>query len=388
MKITDYFPSVSFRDKEEKSVVAANQSQGMSGTTGTLTMQTPKKRKERFSDPELHVLVDTILQHIQELHGSKPANKARKGAIWDEVVKRVNKQGQTTRMLKECRKRWDDYRVKIKRTIKTAKLESSLLGNVSWKENLSKRQIEVAEFFKWDTEDPDSAQLRNDSFLDNDGNLDSEDDFEQDEKVSPSECMIVDNVSNLCVPHSSVDHQNTKTYTDNIPSSSYGSEQPVGHQQAKPLKEIIEPTSTELPQQQPPTWDKKINQLISQQKQTNKMLKAVQENVSESLKLQKRMNRVLKTNFLELQKSVMSNQKSSSEQRRALENTMKSLHEKMDEINNQLRVKQLEELAYSDDSDSDTVTPKMAKATPGKKRKVTENPSSSGSLKKKGKKKD
>lgn len=274
---------------------------------------------------------------------------------------------------------------------------------------------------------------------------DSEDDFivNQNEEIS-SEILIVDSPEDMCIPHSSADvskqpydHHYPKPLTEGIHSSVNLSKQPFEHHKTKPLKtgihssadvskqavehqkkktlkeninssaavskpskyqaaetskEIIEPTSTESPQQQLPNWDSKLDQLIAQQQQTNEILNILRQSVSESLKLQKRMSQVLKTNFLELQKSIISNQVISNDQSRALENTMKSVQAKMNEINNQLRVKQLQEFMSSDESDLDIGTPRMLSSplnkefTPGKKRKLNQTPSSSGSLKKKGKK--
>lgn len=271
---------------------------------------------------------------------------------------------------------------------------------------------------------------------------DSEDDFivNQNEEIS-SENLIVDSPEDMSIPHSSADdhhytepsteaihssvtlskqsfeHHKTKPLKTGIHSSADISKQTVEHQKKKTLKEninsspdvskpskyqaaktskeIIEPTSTgsPRPQQQLPNWDSKLDQLIAQQRQTNEILNILRQSVSESLKLQKRMSRVIKTNFLELQKSIISNQEISNEQSRALENTMKSVQAKMNEISNQLRVKQLQELMSSDDSDLDIGTPRMLSTplnkefTPSKKIKLNETPSSSGSLKKKGKKK-
>ncbi|KAM5141281.1 uncharacterized protein ACMZJ9_015005 [Mantella aurantiaca] len=281
MKITDYFPPVSCEDREDNSVVSGSQGQEMPGNTRTLTMQTPKKRKEKFSDPEVKVLLKTILEHIEQLFGSKPADKAEKDAIWGKVVKKVNKKSKTKRTLKECKKRWSDFKVNLKKKIKEA-----LSKEVPWREGLSEEEIAVAEFFKLHTEDPESTQLRNGSLLDNDDNSDSE--------VSPS-------------------------------------------------------------------VESNIKWLIAEQKKTNERFKAMKNKVNENLKLQNEINQKQKAYIL----------------------TMTSLCKKMGEITDPL-----EETESSDDSDSDTVTPKMAKTTPAKKRKVTETPSSFGSLKKKEKKKD
>ncbi|XP_040181978.1 myb-related transcription factor, partner of profilin-like [Rana temporaria] len=439
MKITDFFPLTPGKDTEDKSVTSGIQGQRMShgANTGVLSIQTPKKRKERFTDQEIHALVDAILEHIEQLFGRKAANAAGKAAIWDEVVRRVNVQGNIQRTLPECKKKWDDYKRKIKKTINMTK---SSTDNISMEERLHRRQMTVAKFFKWDKEGTSATQLLNNSLLDEGEMPDSEDDFivNQNEEIS-SENLTVDSPEDMCIPHSSAadDHHHTKPLTEAIHSPDTLSKQSFEHHKTKPLKtgihssadiskqtverqkkktlkeninssadvskpskyqaaetskEIIEPTSTESPQQQLPNWDSKLDQLIAQQRQTNEILSILRQSVSESLKLQKRMSRVLKTNFLELQKSIISNQEISNEQSRALENTMKSVQAKMNEISNQLRVKQLQEFMSSDDSDLDIGTPRMLSSplnkelTPRKKRKLNETPSSSGSLKKKGKK--
>lgn len=446
MKITDFFPLTPCKDTEDKSVTSGIQGQRMShgANTGVLSTQTPKKRKERFTDQELHALVDTILKNMEQLFGRKVANAAKKAAIWDEVVSSVNMQGNIQRTLPECRKKWDDYKRKVKKTIDKAKSQPSSTDNISMEDMLPRRQMIVAKFFKWDTESTSSTQLLNNSILDEGEMPDSEDDFivNQNEEIS-SEILIVNSPEDMCIPHSSADvskqpydHHNPKPLTEGIHSSVNLSKQPFEHHKTKPLKtgihssadvskqavehqkktlkeninssaavskpskyqaaetskEIIEPTSTESPQQQLPNWDSKLDQLIAQQQQTNEILNILRQSVSESLKLQKRMSQVLKTNFLELQKSIISNQVISNDQSRALENTMKSVQAKMNEINNQLRVKQLQEFMSSDESDLDIGTPRMLSSplnkefTPGKKRKLNQTPSSSGSLKKKGKK--
>ncbi|XP_072283195.1 uncharacterized protein [Pyxicephalus adspersus] len=390
------------------------------GNSGTLSTETPRKRKDKFTDREVHVLVDTILEHIDQLFGPHPSNAAGKNLIWHKVMEKVNREGDTKRTLQECKKKWQDYKRKVKNYVDTAMSQDSQPGNMTMAE-IPRRYKIIATFFNWFTEGNTSTQLFNKSLLDKDINWDSEEDFVQKEDTASPDCCIVDGPENVCVPHSSdevskqlFDHT-TKTLGERIQQSPDVSKQAVEHHkaseskeciystaeaarqatkhQAQSSKEINEPSSTMLSLQPSPSWDSKLDQLIAQQQQTNKILIILQKNVCESLKLQKRMNRMLKTNFLELQKSIISNQNTSSEQSGSLEQKIKSLATTINEINNHLRVKKLQESMCSDESDLDTgtshilSTPLNKKSTPGKKRKLKKTLPSSGLLKKKPKEK-
>ncbi|XP_069468413.1 nuclear apoptosis-inducing factor 1-like [Ambystoma mexicanum] len=80
----------------------------------------PKKgsahlRKERFSQEELQMLVDTLHEHTGTVFSSNMRREAvlRKKEIWALVCQKVSAVGNTPRTVKDCRKRWDDLRLRV-----------------------------------------------------------------------------------------------------------------------------------------------------------------------------------------------------------------------------------------------------------------------------------
>ncbi|XP_068098950.1 myb/SANT-like DNA-binding domain-containing protein 4 [Hyperolius riggenbachi] len=347
-KITDFFPSTPHRNRgEERCASPEDQDQSMFPSTSTrlLSIQTPKKKRARFTDQELHALVDTILQNIEQLFGSKKLNAASKAAVWDTAVQKVNDKGGMKRTLLECKKRWSDYKVKVKKKVAAAKLKSSEDGNEEpWTDMLSQRELNVARFYKWDTESTDVIHVSDESR--DTGKVDSEDDDNGLCEVIPIESM-------------QVKHPQEESHPQ---SSEAVSGQPSNYSKAKLPQVVQEPTSTQPCHQQLPQSE--LDQIIAQQKQTNEILKSMQESVSASMQMQKKINRIIKTNFIELQKSMMSIQKKSNEQNGALERTIKSLHDKIDDIKIQLQEKRLQDLMNSDDSDLEGSSPLTRETSP------------------------
>ncbi|CAJ0927179.1 unnamed protein product [Ranitomeya imitator] len=177
MKITDFFQSSKpFSNKGKESPVCTTainnaeqqeESMALPGISGTITIQTPRKKRERFSDAENQKLVDTILAHIEKLFGPKPVNVSGRAAIWDEVVKEVNKIGGMRRTVQECKKRWHDYRRKIKQVIDNLKEQLWMGGpTVPLSDVFTERQLRVAQFFKLDASDAPRNETHHESSSD------------------------------------------------------------------------------------------------------------------------------------------------------------------------------------------------------------------------------
>ncbi|XP_063799262.1 myb-related transcription factor, partner of profilin-like [Pseudophryne corroboree] len=382
MKITEFFSfSTSSSGKAKRTVTPItdnteekDQSMFQSGISVCTTIQTPKKRKERFTDPELHILVDTILAHAEQLFGRKSLNASGKAALWDIVVKKVNEVAGMKRTVVECKKRWHDYKRKVQQCIDKRKLQVPLPGKMeSLEDYLSKRQINVAMFFKMDAEGTGAIQVSDDSSTD-DGDcassshnvvtpsthIHSEDEFiGQTEKQSLSACSVKNS------PQDGSISQSNKAKV---------SGRSIDH---KPSETQLQLTNLET----------KLDQLITQQKNTNEILQGIRSGVVASLDLQKKMNRLLKSNFLELQNSIRASKEASSNQSSILEITLKGLQAKMDEVTNSLQAKQLQELMSSDESECYSQdmgsSPLAAKTTPAKKKRCNQRPSSTGLIKKK-----
>ncbi|XP_075047175.1 uncharacterized protein LOC142107574 [Mixophyes fleayi] len=388
MKITDFFSSSpSSSNKAERTfIIDSTEQEGQimshSGKICT-TVQTPKKRRLRFTDPEIHILVDTILAHIEQLFGHKSLNASGKAAVWDSVVKKVNEVGVLKRTVIECKKRWSDYKRKVKQCIDRVKMQSYLSGKVeSIEANLSKRQVKVAMFFKMDAEGTNEIQLSDDYSSDEgDGAsssqnvvipstniLNSEDEFiDQKEKLSLSTCSINNSPQDGSISQSYEGSQAIKQ-----PSESIKAKSSDGSMNHKPKAAQLQLTNL----------DTKLDQLIVQQKNTNEILQSIHNSVTASLDLQKKMNRLLKSNFLELQNSIISTKKASSNQSSIMDITLKSLHAKLDEINSSLHAKQLQELMSSDESElnlscTQDVASTPVKTPPARKRKFKQSPSTS-----------
>ncbi|KAM4702982.1 uncharacterized protein WCC33_011544 [Rhinophrynus dorsalis] len=307
-----------------------------------------RKRKERFSDPELHTLVDEIMVHADELFGPKSSNVLRKTVIWETVANKVNNIGGLKREVEECKKRWSDYKRKVKRNV------SELKASVPLETTLPRRQELVARFFKMDADDKNEIQgLSDDANLNQvqvsqqsslSLNIDSDcfdDDFEPDSKKG---LVFFTNSSSENDPQDkSISQSNRECQSSKHPS---------GYHKADALNTLRKHTPA-LPSQQTGRLDTKLDKLIVRQKDTNDILQTIQSDVRKSLVLQRKTNRLLKNNFIEIKKSFMSVQKMSRDHENHLDVSLKRLQTSLDELNNNLQVKNLQELMASDDSDQD-----------------------------------
>ncbi|XP_069495612.1 myb-related transcription factor, partner of profilin-like [Ambystoma mexicanum] len=78
-------------------------------------------RKECFSGEELTMLAETLQEHADEVFSnemSHPALQCKK-QIWAEVSQKVSAVGTTPCTPKECRKRWDDLRLRVRSILST-----------------------------------------------------------------------------------------------------------------------------------------------------------------------------------------------------------------------------------------------------------------------------
>ncbi|XP_069473280.1 uncharacterized protein [Ambystoma mexicanum] len=75
-----------------------------------------RRRKPRFSEAELNMLADTLVENAGEVFLSDLRRQSliRKKAIWEEVARKVSAVGTTPRTVRDCRKRWDDLRLRVR----------------------------------------------------------------------------------------------------------------------------------------------------------------------------------------------------------------------------------------------------------------------------------
>ncbi|XP_069476376.1 myb-related transcription factor, partner of profilin-like [Ambystoma mexicanum] len=92
---------------------------------------TPHLRKQRFCDEELIMLVDTLAQHADVVFSTdlRRATQMRKKKIWEEVAQKVSAVGTTTCNTKECRKRWDDLRLRVRNMLTANRQQAQATGS-------------------------------------------------------------------------------------------------------------------------------------------------------------------------------------------------------------------------------------------------------------------
>ncbi|XP_073441223.1 uncharacterized protein [Dendrobates tinctorius] len=323
----------------------------LTGKSGTITIQTPRKKRERFSDAENQKLVDTILEHVEKLFGSKPVNASGRAAIWDKVMKEVNKIGGMRRTVQECKKRWHDYRRKVKQVIENLKEQSWMGGStVPLSDVLTKRQLKVAQFFKLDNSDVSRNEKHHKSSSDigecvssNDFTLSSSFIIESDDEIMPSQNKPLLPIS--CLPSTS--HQ------DKFISQSHEEPQAAKEPRDPPhnTKAADKPIPPYTATESQLLLETQMDQLAAQQKDMMEALKSIQKSATESLNVQNKMYNLVKVSFLELQKTLLSGQKTSRDRSGILALSLNSLHTKLDEMNSALRVQQLQEMMSSDESE-------------------------------------
>ncbi|XP_041425229.1 putative leucine-rich repeat-containing protein DDB_G0290503 isoform X2 [Xenopus laevis] len=292
-----------------------------------------KKKKKRFSDKEDHVLVDEIMNHASELFGKNARIALGKCTIWDSVAKVVNEVSETNRTVQDCKKRWNDYKRKIKRTIDEVK-KFPETGNTEPLENfLSKRQMRVVDYFQMDLEEKNTIQhLSDHSSVEEE---DSDEDFVDDSKKGMAFFL------NQRKEHNP---QDTSISQSSKQTSEYKTPDAHGEEPA--------PTPV-VPPMELAKLDVKLDQLMSKQTETYEFLQSMQNDIRASQEMQRKMNRLMKTNFLELQKSIISIQNIARDRENQLDLSLKSIHTKLDEMTNTLREKKLRDLMASDDSDEE-----------------------------------
>ncbi|KAE8574119.1 hypothetical protein XENTR_v10024956 [Xenopus tropicalis] len=287
-----------------------------------------KKKKKRFSDKEDHVLVDEIMVHATELFGKNARIALGRSNIWVSVTKKVNKVSETKRTVQDCKKRWNDYKRKIKRTIDDIrKLPAS--GNAEPLENfLSTRQMHVVKYFQMDSDDHSLVEEVPDP-LSHIYSLDSEDDS------SKGSVSFLNQTKENDPQDKSISQSSKQTTEYNTPDA-----------QEKPTETVVLPKELD-------SLTIRLDQLMTKQNKTYEILQCMQNDIRVSQEMQRKMNRLIKTNFLELQKSIISIQSISRDRENQLDLSLKSIHTKLDEMTNALREKKLQDLMASDDSDEE-----------------------------------
>ncbi|XP_066463054.1 t-SNARE domain-containing protein 1-like [Eleutherodactylus coqui] len=310
------------------------------GKSGSTIIQTLKKKRERFTDPELHKLVDTTLEHFRPLFGTKALNAAGKDAIWDRVQKEVNKVGGRRHTREKCKKRWADYKRKVKQIIDKQKTQSSTDGSMPpLKDILSSRQIMVAKFYKMDASDSQKIKIPDKSSADtgvcassNKNILTSCYIIDPEEEFIPSQNKSVE--SSTCLPSTS--------YQDELISQSYEEPQAASdrHNPMAVSRSTLPNTATES-QLQPET---QMDQLVAQQKNIIEVLQSMQKNLTES---QSKTRDLVRRSFLELQKTLFSQKKASSDHSAMVELKLNLLCTKLDEMNSAFQVKHFQKILSS-----------------------------------------
>ncbi|KAM8927670.1 uncharacterized protein RCH25_007920 [Pelodytes ibericus] len=334
------------------------------GQTCALANSTPKKRKEKFSDHELRVLVDEVMVNAEKLFGRNACNPLGRSAIWEQIVWTVNREGGMCRAVTDCKKRWNDYKSKIAKTlIKIKKL--SELGKLHSKEDvLSSRQLRVAIYFHMDLENKNEVQQICDD-LSYDGDLwptplheqssfshaDSEDDFVLIPRKESS------TISQSSTGNNSQDQSVSQSNEVEIPTDQ---DTPNAHGSSLEATLLVTPVS-------PQNVDAKLDKLITLQEQNNEILQAVQSSTSMTLKLQKKMNHLVKNNFKQIQKSILLGQKMSKERENFLELRLKSLQTALDDLKDSL-LEKTQNTSTSDDTDEEASLAPSATSTTAFKR--------------------
>ncbi|XP_069502395.1 nuclear apoptosis-inducing factor 1-like [Ambystoma mexicanum] len=90
----------------------------------------PRLRKNRFSDEEINMLVDTLAAHAEDIntHNLKREAQQRNEEMWEEVARKVSAVGTTPRTVKDCKKRWDDLRLRVRNILASNRREAIATG--------------------------------------------------------------------------------------------------------------------------------------------------------------------------------------------------------------------------------------------------------------------
>ncbi|XP_063291699.1 uncharacterized protein LOC134576976 [Pelobates fuscus] len=345
---------------------------------------TPKKKKERFSDHQVCIIVDGVMANADKLFGKKASNLLGKATIWQQIAQKVNREDGMNRTVNDCKKRWGDYKRKIMQTL--IKLKQREPGNMdTMEEMLTNRQLRVAKFFQMDLEirKKETQPLHDELSFDgktwtqplDDQTLsissidDSEDDFVPAPKKNSDSILLSSSVSDA--QDKSISQSNEQVQSLEPNSKSHRS---------VPL-EVSTNVTLNVPNPEGENSDAKLDQIITFQKQNNEILQSIQTCISTTLELQKKMNRLLKNNFKEIQKSMSLVQKTSKEHENLLDFRLKSLHSTLDDLKDTLHEK-LRDQMTSDDSDEDLSLGQTTSKQSSNKRKGSENSSQPSPAKK------
>ncbi|XP_069505170.1 myb-related transcription factor, partner of profilin-like [Ambystoma mexicanum] len=89
-----------------------------------------RQRKQRFSEAELTVLVEHIVDNAKILFSAdqRRATQQQRKEVWAEAARKCTAVGMAVRSVKDCHKRWDDLRLRVRNLISTHRQRSSWTG--------------------------------------------------------------------------------------------------------------------------------------------------------------------------------------------------------------------------------------------------------------------
>ncbi|XP_075460099.1 uncharacterized protein LOC142496904 isoform X1 [Ascaphus truei] len=271
----------------------------------------PRKRKDKFSEQEVQTLVNEIMAHVEELFGPTANNVSsdEKNAIWLGVWRKVNKVGGMERGLIDCKKRWSDYKRKLKQRVTEIRSSDSCerLETI-----LTRREMNVVKFFQIDRED----------FI---GNEELSDDANILPWKSAARLFQHQEVGDILLPFHQRDYSinsesdSSVEYEPEDQSISQAKKyqllkQSFGRRKADGLQASTEstPIASSL---QPERFEAKFDQLIALQKDSTEVLKSMQSDFRASLALQRKMIDLLTSNLIENRKSTTASQKMTRDQK-------------------------------------------------------------------------
>ncbi|XP_075460107.1 uncharacterized protein LOC142496904 isoform X3 [Ascaphus truei] len=249
----------------------------------------PRKRKDKFSEQEVQTLVNEIMAHVEELFGPTANNVSsdEKNAIWLGVWRKVNKVGGMERGLIDCKKRWSDYKRKLKQRVTEIRSSDSCerLETI-----LTRREMNVVKFFQIDRED----------FIGNE-------ELSDDANILPWKYSI-NSESDSSVEYEPEDQSISQAKKYQLLKQSFGRRKADGLQASTEST----PIASSL---QPERFEAKFDQLIALQKDSTEVLKSMQSDFRASLALQRKMIDLLTSNLIENRKSTTASQKMTRDQK-------------------------------------------------------------------------
>ncbi|OCT77026.1 myb-related transcription factor, partner of profilin-like [Xenopus laevis] len=124
-------------------------SQSMSMQSSSQCKPAPKKKQKKFSHNEDRVLVSTVMAHANELFGKNALGALKRSSIWEGIARKVNKFSETERTVISCKKRLNEYKRKITKTINNTEPN---IGNAKpQKKHWSKQEMSVIRYFRLDS---------------------------------------------------------------------------------------------------------------------------------------------------------------------------------------------------------------------------------------------